>query len=82
MNSRSLSRLIVTIAVIIVAFWIIGTAIKIASWLLNLLLPVAAVILIVAIILSWRKAPSQKQQSTHHPKESLKISRDTSDKKR
>lgn len=75
-----LSRLIVTIAAIIVIFWLIGLAFKVAGWLLNLLLPAAALILIIAIIISWYK--SQHTVTRDKAKDSLKISRDTSDKKK
>lgn len=68
-------RRIVIIAAIIVGFWLIGLAIRIAGWILHLLLPVAAIILIIAVILNWR------HRSANPKKNSLKISRDTSDKK-
>jgi undecaprenyl pyrophosphate phosphatase UppP len=81
MNSKSLYRLIVTIAVIIVGLWLVLLAFKIAGWLLNILLPVAAVVLIVAVIMSWGR---KSGASEAHPRKSktLKISRDTSDNKK
>ena len=74
------ARRITIIAAIVVIFWLIGLAIKLTGWLLNLLLPVAAVILIVAIILSWYK-PDKKSATRRSTKEPLRITRDTSDKK-
>jgi Flp pilus assembly protein TadB len=74
------TRLIVTIAAIIVVFWLIGLALKVAGWLLNLLLPVAAAVLIVAIVSAWYRQPKSPRR-TSQKKEPLRISRDTSDKK-
>lgn len=76
----SVVRLIVTIAAIIVIFWLIGLALRLASWLLEVLLPVAAVILIAAIVVAWYRR-SRPSSHTGNKKESLKISRDTSNKK-
>lgn len=73
MQHTRFSRLIIGIAAIIVVFWLIGLAIKLTAWLLNLLLPVAAVILIIAVIVSWR----ERQKSP-----TLKVTRDTSDTKK
>ncbi len=69
---QSLPQIIVTIAAIIIGIWLLGLALRVAGWLLNLLLPVAVVIIIIAIVMSWRR----KQQGP------IKISRDTSDTKK
>lgn len=69
MKSRSLPRLIVFVAALIVLLWLVGAAIKLAGWLLNLLLPAAALVIIVALVISWKNRRSPKI---------LKVSRDTS----
>lgn len=77
------TRRIIIIAAVIVIFWLIGLTIKLAGWLLNLLLPVAALIITAAIIFSWSK-PQKKSttQTSDTTKEPLKVSRDTSDKRK
>ena len=75
-------RRIVFIAAIIVIFSLIGFAIRLAGWLFNLLLPAAALIILIALILSWsRRSRSRKPSTTYKQREPLRISRDTRDKK-
>lgn len=76
--NKSWTKYIVTIAAVIVVFWLIGLAIRLAGWLLNLLLPVAALVLVVAIVMAWRRQKPRPSSS----RQSLKISRDTSDNKK
>lgn len=73
-----LTRLIITIAAIIVIFWLIGLALKITAWLLNLLLPAAALILIIALVYRFI---SQKPAATTSKKAPLKIEREPSKEK-
>lgn len=73
-----LTRLIITIAAIIVIFWLIGLALKITAWLLNLLLPAAALILIIALVYRFI---SQKPTATTSKKAPLKIEREPSKEK-
>ncbi len=59
-DSMKLSRVIFTIAAIIVGVWLIGLAIKLAAWVINSLLYIAAVIVIIGIVRMWwesRKNP-------------------------
>jgi uncharacterized membrane protein len=68
-------RRIIIIAILIVVLWLIVTVIKLAVWILNLLLPVAVAILIIAFVFSWRSPRKPTKRS--EKKESLKIRRDT-----
>ena len=46
----SLTRLIITIAIIIIGAWLVMLAFKVAAWLINGLVGIAAVIIIAAVI--------------------------------
>lgn len=48
-----LSRVIFVIAAIIVGVWLVGLAIKLATWVINSLLYIAAVIVIIGIVRMW-----------------------------
>ena len=56
-----LSRLIYTIACIIVIVWLLGLVFRFAAWLINGLLYVAAIVVIVGLIASYFER--QKHQS-------------------
>lgn len=61
-----LSRVIYIIAAIIVGVWLFGLAIKLAAWLINSLLYIAAVIVIIGIVRTWwesRHKSTDKQSS-------------------
>ena len=48
-----LSRVIFVIAAIVVGVWLVGLAIKLAAWVINSLLYIAAVIVIIGIVRYW-----------------------------
>lgn len=60
-----LSRVIFIIAAIIVGAWLLGLLLKLAAWLINGLLYIAAIILIIGIVNTYlenrRKRPSTKR---------------------
>lgn len=78
-----ISRLVITIAIIIVVAWCIGQLFRLAAWLLNGLVGVAAVILIAAIIYRWFNASKNTSHaySTNTKKNPLKIEREPSKEK-
>jgi hypothetical protein len=51
--SMKLSRLIYTIAVIIIGVWVIGLLFKLAAWLISSLLYIAAIIVILGLVRNW-----------------------------
>ena len=75
----SLTRLIITIAIIIVGAWLVMLAFKVAAWLINGLVGVAAVIIIAAIIYRFT---IQKPSSSSTKKDPLKIEREPSKEKK
>lgn len=75
---NSLIRLIITIAAIIVGAWLIILAFKLAAWIINGLIGVAAVIVVIALVYRFvRQAPS----SSPSKKAPLKIEREPSKEK-
>ncbi len=48
-----LSRLILTIAIVIIAAWLLGAALKLAAWIINGLLSLAAIIVIIWLIMMF-----------------------------
>ncbi|OYX53847.1 hypothetical protein B7Y92_01380 [Candidatus Saccharibacteria bacterium 32-50-13] len=75
----SLTRLIITIAIIIVGAWLVMLAFKVAAWLINGLVGVAAVIIIAAVIYRF---VVQKPSSSSTKKAPLKIEREPSKEKK
>lgn len=58
-----LSRLIFLIAVVIVGVWLLGLLFKLAAWLVNGLLYIAAIVVIIGLISAYidsRKQPPRK----------------------
>lgn len=55
-----LSRLILTIAIVIIAAWLLGVVLKLAAWVINGLLSLAAIIVIIWLIMMFIE--SRKQQ--------------------
>ena len=80
-KNRQLIRLIITIAIIIVAVWLIGLVFKAITWLLNGLVGVAALILIIALIYSFVRKPSRTTNDSSK-KPPLKLEREPSKEKR
>lgn len=75
---KSLIRLIITIAAIIVGAWLIILAFKLAAWIINGLISVAAVVLIVAIVYRFVR----QQPSTTSKRSRLRIEREPSKEKK
>lgn len=75
----SLTRLIITIAIIIVGAWLVMLAFKVAAWLINGLVGIAAVIIIAAVIYRFTV---QKPSSSSTKKAPLKIEREPSKEKK
>lgn len=75
---KSLIRLIITIAAIIVGAWLIILAFKLAAWIINGLIGVAAVVLIVAIVYRFVR----QQPSTTSKRSRLRIEREPSKEKK
>ena len=48
-----LSRLILTIAIVIIAAWLLGAALKLAAWIINGLLSLAAIVVIIWLIMMF-----------------------------
>lgn len=55
-----LSRLILTIAIVIIAAWLLGAALKLAAWIINGLLSLAAIIVIIWLIMMFIESRKQK----------------------
>jgi len=58
-----ISRLVFLIAAVVVGVWLLGLLFKLAAWLINGLLYVAAVVVIIALISTYlesRKVPTKK----------------------
>lgn len=56
-----LNQLIFTIAAIIVGVWILGMLFKLAAWLINGLIYVAAIIVIIGIVTTYIKRHKNKR---------------------
>lgn len=56
------TRVIFTIAVIIIAVWLLGIVFKFAAWLINGLLYVAAIVVIIGIITAYIQNRSARNQ--------------------
>jgi len=57
------SRLIFLIAAVVIGVWLLGLIFKLAAWLINGLLYVAAIIVIIGLISAYidsRKRPTKK----------------------
>ena len=80
-KNRPLIRLIITVAIIIVAVWLIGFVFKAIAWLLNGLVGVAALVLIVALVYSFIHKPSSATPRASK-KPPLKLEREPSKEKR
>ena len=55
-----LSRLILTIAIVIIAAWLLGAALKLAAWIINGLLSLAAIVVIIWLIMMFIGGRKQK----------------------
>lgn len=55
-----LSRLILTIAIVIIAAWLLGAVLKLAAWIINGLLSLAAIVVIIWLIMMFIE--SRKKQ--------------------
>lgn len=55
-----LSRLILTIAIVIIAAWLLGAALKLAAWIINGLLSLAAIVVIIWLIMTFIESRKQK----------------------
>ena len=55
-----LSRLILTIAIVIIAAWLLGAALKLAAWIINGLLSLAAIVVVIWLIMMFIE--SRKKQ--------------------
>ena len=55
-----LSRLILTIAIVIIAAWLLGAALKLAAWIINGLLSMAAIVVIIWLIMMFIESRKQK----------------------
>ena len=55
-----LSRLILTIAIDIIAAWLLGEALKLAAWVINGLLSLAAIVVIIWLIMMFIESRKQK----------------------
>jgi hypothetical protein len=55
-----LSRLILTIAIVIIAAWLLGAALKLAAWVINGLLSLAAIVVIIWLIMMFIESRKQK----------------------
>ena len=55
-----LSRLILTIAIIIIAAWLFGAVLKLAAWIINGLLSLAAIVVIIWLIMMFIESRKQK----------------------
>ena len=75
----SLTRLIISIAIIIIGAWLVMLAFKVAAWLINGLVGIAAVIIIAAVIYRFTV---QKPSSSSTKKAPLKIEREPSKEKK
>ena len=56
-----LSRLILTIAIVIIAAWLFGAVLKLAAWIINGLLSLAAIVVIIWLIMLFVES-QQKQK--------------------
>lgn len=62
-TTMKISRLIFLIAAIVVGVWLLGIAFKLAAWLINGLLYVAAVVVIIGLVSAYfdsRRTPTKK----------------------
>ena len=57
---NSLTQLIFTIAVIVVGVWLLALVFRLATWMINGLLYVAAVVIIVGLISAYVQGRKQK----------------------
>ena len=55
-----LSRLILTIAIVIIAAWLLCAALKLAAWIINGLLSLAAIVVIIWLIMMFIESRKQK----------------------
>lgn len=55
-----LSRLILTIAIVIIAAWLFGVVLKLAAWIINGLLSLAAIVVIIWLIMVFIESRKQK----------------------
>ena len=55
-----LSRLILTIAIVIIAVWLLGAVLKLAAWIINGLLSLAAIVVIIWLIMMFIESRKQK----------------------
>ena len=55
-----LSRLILTIAIVIIAAWLLGAALKLAAWIINGLLSLAAIVVMIWLIMMFIESRKQK----------------------
>ena len=62
-DTMKTSRLIFLIAAVVIGVWLLGLIFKLAAWLINGLLYVAAIIVIIGLISAYidsRKRPTKK----------------------
>ena len=55
-----LSRLILTIAIVIIAAWLLGVVLKLAAWVINGLLSLAAIVVIIWLVMMFIEGRQQK----------------------
>ena len=55
-----LSRLILTITIVIIAAWLFGAVLKLAAWIINGLLSLAAIVVIIWLIMMFIESRKQK----------------------
>ena len=55
-----LSRLILTIAIVIIAAWLFGAVLKLAAWIINGLLSLAAIVVVIWLIMMFIESRKQK----------------------
>lgn len=53
MNNMKLTRLIFLVSAVIVGVWLLGLVLKLAAWLINGLLYVAAVVVVIGLISAY-----------------------------
>lgn len=63
-----LTRLIFIVAVIIVGVWAVGLLLKLAAWVINSLLYIAALIVIVGLVSAYFEGRKKNRNNKNQPK--------------
>lgn len=63
-----LTRLIFIVAAIIVGVWAIGLLLKLAAWVINSLLYIAALIVIVGLVSAYFESRKKNKNNKNQPK--------------